>query len=101
MQTSVVSPGGMPAVTAIVPGCMMLFLKTVGLIYPWPAEQKLPIQYSPVLPHSWVAMSFGGIGLFLRAHLFHVMQLEPKFVLALELEMCAIPNQIMVKCSFC
>lgn len=31
-------------------------------------------------------MSFGGIGLVLKAFLFRVMQLEPKCVLAIELE---------------
>lgn len=73
-------------------------LKYLRLICPLLAGERLPIQRSPVLSHSWVTMSCGSIGLCLKAFLFPVMQLEPKFFLAVELEIWAIADLTTGEC---
>lgn len=88
----------MPGVSATTPGSVTVYLNIVRLICPLLAGQRLPIQCSTVLSHPWVTMSFGSIGLVLKAFLFPVMQLEPKFVLAVELEIWPIADQTTGKC---
>lgn len=76
----------MPGFHAATPGSVMVYLNIVRLICPLLAGQRDSVQCSPMLSHSWVIVSFGSIGLCLKAFLFPAMQLEPKFVLAVELE---------------
>lgn len=90
----------MPGVS-VTPGPVMVYSNIARLICPLLAGQRLPVQRSPVLSHSWVVtMSFGSIGLCLKAFLFPAMQSEPKFLLEVELEIGAIADQTTASVAY-